>query len=125
MADAFGGDADQTRLCILPLSHIYARTCDLYTWVYRGSRLVLAESRETLARDCQLVRPTALNAVPYLYQRIADRMREPATADEAAALARFLRRPHRNAQLRRRAARAGRRSAGTPSTACRFSPATA
>jgi len=68
--------SDETRLCVLPLSHIYARTCDLYTWVFRGSRLVLAESRETLARDLQLTRPTALNSVPFLYQRVADRIRD-------------------------------------------------
>jgi long-chain acyl-CoA synthetase len=89
VADAHGGDADQTRLCILPLSHIYARTCDLYTWVYRGSRLVLAESRESLARDCELARPTALNAVPFLYQRIAERIAASGVQDEAAALRQF------------------------------------
>jgi long-chain acyl-CoA synthetase len=75
LVEAFGGEAEQTRLCILPLSHIYARTCDLYTWVCRGCRLVIGESRETLHRDCQLARPTALAAVPYVYQRIADRIR--------------------------------------------------
>ena len=87
MADALGSGCDHTRLNILPFSHVYARTCDLYTWVYRGSRLVLGEGRETLVRDCQLVRPTVLNAVPYLYQRIADRIRVSDEADEAAALA--------------------------------------
>jgi long-chain acyl-CoA synthetase len=80
---------DQTRLCILPLSHIYARTCDHYTWVYHGSRLVLGESRDTLARDCQLVHPTALNAVPFLYQRIAEKISASGAADEAAALRQF------------------------------------
>ena len=74
-AEAHGTDNLKTRLNILPLSHIYARTCDLYTWLYRGSRLVLAESRETLARDCQLVEPTVFNGVPYLFERIADRVR--------------------------------------------------
>lgn len=74
-AEAFGDDYPDLRLCVLPLSHIYARTCDLYTWLYRGSQLVLAESRETLARDLQLARPAALNAVPYIYQKIADRIR--------------------------------------------------
>lgn len=82
MAETFGTDERQVRLNILPLSHIYARTCDLYTWVYRGCRLVLGESRETLGRDCQLVRPTTLNAVPFLYQKIADRIREK--GDDAA-----------------------------------------
>jgi long-chain acyl-CoA synthetase len=88
VAAAYGG-SDETRLCILPLSHIYARTCDLYTWICRGSRLVLGESRETIARDLQLVRPTALNAVPYIYQRIAEQIRASGCGDEAAALRAF------------------------------------
>ena len=78
----------ELRLCVLPLSHIYARTCDLYTWLYRGTQLVLAESRETLARDLQLVRPAALNAVPYIYQKIADRVRT-SDGDHAQALRDF------------------------------------
>jgi long-chain acyl-CoA synthetase len=79
--------SDHTVLCILPLSHIYARTCDLYTWIVSGSRLVLAESRETLVRDCQMVRPTALNAVPFLYQRVMESICNSSTAsDHSAAL---------------------------------------
>jgi long-chain acyl-CoA synthetase len=74
-AETHGTANVETRINILPFSHIYARTCDLYTWLYRGSRLVLAESRETLARDCQLVQPTVLNGVPYVFERIADRVR--------------------------------------------------
>ena len=89
MSDAHGGDYDQTRLCILPLTHIYARTCDLYTWVYRGSRLVLAERRETLVGDLQLAQPTVINAVPYVYQRIADQIRACGVSDERAALKQF------------------------------------
>lgn len=86
-SEAHGGSSDQTRINILPLSHIYARTCDLYTWVYRGSRLVLAENRETLVRDCQLVQPTVFNGVPYVFEKIADRVRASGAADESAALA--------------------------------------
>jgi len=86
LVEAHAGHSDPTRLCILPLTHIYARTCDLYTWVCRGSQLVLAERRDTLPRDCQLVRPTSLNAVPYVYQRIADRVRAAGLDDEAAVL---------------------------------------
>jgi long-chain acyl-CoA synthetase len=87
VCEAHGVDCDHTMLCILPLSHIYARTCDLYTWVVSGSRLVLAESRETLLRDCRLVRPTALNAVPFVYQRVMEGTcsNSPAS-DHAAAL---------------------------------------
>jgi long-chain acyl-CoA synthetase len=84
-ADAVATDDDEVRLLILPLSHIYARTCDLYCWIYRGTRLVIAESRETALRDCQIAQPTVLNAVPYFYQKVADGLRaNPAHADAAA-----------------------------------------
>jgi long-chain acyl-CoA synthetase len=86
VADMHGDGDDQTRLCFLPLSHIYARTCDLYTWVYRGWRLVLAESRETLMRDCQLAQPTSMSAVPFVYQRIAEKIQISAAANAAATL---------------------------------------
>lgn len=86
VCEAHAVSSDHTMLCILPLSHIYARTCDLYTWIVSGSRLVLAESRETLLRDCQLVRPTALNAVPFVYQRVMDDICNSADVDKRAAL---------------------------------------
>jgi long-chain acyl-CoA synthetase len=91
-AETIGGDIEQLRLNVLPLSHIFARTCDLYTWLYRGTHLVLAENRESLFRDLQMVRPDGLSAVPYLYQRAADRIREKVResggddAEEAAEL---------------------------------------
>lgn len=72
--EASDEDGSELRVLFLPLSHIYARTCDLYSWLYRGSRLVLAESRETIVRDCGLVRPTAINGVPYFYQKLLDRV---------------------------------------------------
>jgi long-chain acyl-CoA synthetase len=79
-------DSSHTMLCILPLSHIYARTCDLYTWICSGSRLVLGESRETLLRDCQLAQPTTLNAVPFVYQRVMDGVCSCSSNNPAAAL---------------------------------------
>lgn len=66
----FGHEADQVRLGFLPLSHIFARTCDLYAWLVEGSRLAIAESRETVVADCQLVRPTTLNGVPYFFDKV-------------------------------------------------------
>lgn len=76
MVGTAAGDTEggELRLVFLPLSHIYARTCDLYSWIYRGSRIVLAESRETIVRDCGLVQPTAINGVPYFYQKLLDRV---------------------------------------------------
>jgi long-chain acyl-CoA synthetase len=86
VCEAHQVNADHTMLCILPLSHIYARTCDLYTWIVSGSRLVLGENRETLLRDCQIVQPTALNAVPFVYQRVMDGICNSTTIDKQAEL---------------------------------------
>ncbi len=88
-AEALGGSSDDTWLCVLPLSHIFARTCDMYCWLYCGARLVLAESRETLARDLQLARPTIINGVPYSYQKIAEQIRAEHPRETSAALKHF------------------------------------
>jgi long-chain acyl-CoA synthetase len=84
--DQIGPDEDDLRLGILPLSHIYARTCDLYSWIYHGGRFVLAESRETVFRDLGLVQPTVINAVPYFYQKVVDELRMRGGAEDEAAL---------------------------------------
>lgn len=68
-AAATGEQADDLKVGFLPLSHVYARTCDLYTWITLGNRLALAESRETVMDDCRAVRPTWLNGVPAFYER--------------------------------------------------------
>ncbi|MDX1948320.1 MAG: AMP-dependent synthetase/ligase [Pirellulaceae bacterium] len=68
--DAFGAVEDDLRLNFLPLSHIFARTCDLYVWIAGGTRMALAESRETVIADCQAVRPTYFNGVPHFYDRV-------------------------------------------------------
>lgn len=86
VTDAVAAIADEIRLCLLPLSHIYARTCDLYSWIYRGTRLVLAESRDTILRDCHLSQPTVINAVPYFYQKVADGLRQADKPADATAL---------------------------------------
>ncbi len=72
LSEAVGGSRQEVRLSFLPFSHLYGRTADLYTWLVRGSRLVLAESRETIFRDLQIVKPTAITGVPYFYQKALD-----------------------------------------------------
>ncbi|HUG66460.1 MAG TPA: AMP-dependent synthetase/ligase [Pirellulaceae bacterium] len=70
--EPFAQGPDDLRLSFLPLSHIFARTCDLYTWVASGSQLALAESRETVIADCAGIRPTLLNGVPYFFEKVAN-----------------------------------------------------
>jgi long-chain acyl-CoA synthetase len=58
------------RLNYLPLSHVFARTCDLYAWIVAGSRLELARSRETAIADLRAAAPTLLSTVPFFLERI-------------------------------------------------------
>lgn len=74
LSKACGGRGNEVTLSFLPFSHIYARTCDLNTWLVRGSKLVMAERRETILRDCQLAQPEVINAVPYFFQKMLDRL---------------------------------------------------
>lgn len=83
--EAFSQRPDDCRLCFLPLSHIFARTCDLYTWLATGAVLALATSRETVIADCQAFRPTLLNGVPYFYDKVRQSL-QTAGRDDAASL---------------------------------------
>ena len=44
---------DDLRLCWLPLSHIFARTSDLYSWLVSRSHMALAESRDEIIANCR------------------------------------------------------------------------
>jgi long-chain acyl-CoA synthetase len=68
--EAFGSLEEELRLSFLPWSHIFARTCDLYTWIASGSRLAMVESREKIIDNCADLKPTLINAVPYFYEKI-------------------------------------------------------
>ncbi len=86
--DAFAIGSDDLRLSFLPWSHIFARTCDLYTWIASGAELAIAESREKIFDNCAELRPTLINAVPYfwdkVYQTLAERdaLTTPGSVDE-------------------------------------------
>ncbi len=86
VVNTFGERESDVRLCILPLSHIFARTCDLYGWIAVGSLLALSRSRETVIEDCGIVRPTLMNGVPYFYQRVCRRLGEMGLLDEPTGL---------------------------------------
>lgn len=74
------------RVNFLPLSHVFARTCDLYTWIALGSQMALAQSRETVIADCQALHPTTLNGVPYFFDKVRRILIESGRADEPDAL---------------------------------------
>jgi long-chain acyl-CoA synthetase len=88
--EAFTVTPDDLRLTWLPLSHIFARTCDLYAWIAAGNQLALAESRETILPDCAAVRPTLMNGVPYFFDKVQKLLVEKGLADTPGKLLELL-----------------------------------
>lgn len=80
---AFNMTEHDHKLCWLPLSHIFARTCDLYAWIAHANQLTLAESRDTVLRDCQQAHPTIISCVPYFLQKL--RMHLQSTPNDVSA----------------------------------------
>jgi long-chain acyl-CoA synthetase len=56
---------DDVRLCMLPLSHSFARTVDYYGWFLSGSQLALMAPRASMQDTLRDIRPTVLSCVPH------------------------------------------------------------
>ena len=63
-------DPDDLTLAWLPLSHIYARTCDHLIPMVQGHTIAFAESQERLVANLGEVRPTRINGVPRFYEKL-------------------------------------------------------
>ncbi len=70
IAATFADEPVGRRLCWLPLSHLYARTADLYCWLVRGSELALVERPEDVLAAAQCTKPEFLNVVPYFLDKL-------------------------------------------------------
>ncbi|MXV50215.1 AMP-binding protein [Pedobacter sp. HMF7647] len=68
-------------LSFLPLSHVFERTATYYVCCAQGCQIAFAESLELLARNMAEVRPTVMNVVPRLLERIHDKAIKNATAN--------------------------------------------
>lgn len=66
---------DQTDLFLsfLPLSHVFERTATYHVCLACGCRIAFAQSLELLAKNMEEVKPTVLNCVPRLLERIHDK----------------------------------------------------
>ena len=71
---AFAGEASDVRLAILPLSHSFERVAGWYHGVLSGSETVFSRGVEHLAEDLMAIHPTALIAVPRLYEHLYARL---------------------------------------------------
>ncbi len=63
----------------LPLSHVYQRSGNYFAW-HRGAAVAFM-SVDDLGEELPMVRPSAIMAVPRLYERIYDEIRDEASAD--------------------------------------------
>jgi long-chain acyl-CoA synthetase len=85
--EAFCHQSADLRVGWLPLSHIFARTCDLYTSIAGGCLLAVSDSPEQVTSDCRELHPTLLNGVPYFYEKVMRYLVEHQLADLPGALA--------------------------------------
>jgi long-chain acyl-CoA synthetase len=74
------------RLCVLPLSHAYARTCDLGTWLLSGCTLAATLGYAGLRRLAPVVLPTLINTVPILAYRLLEESPRLAGLDQLRLL---------------------------------------
>lgn len=67
-------------LSFLPLSHVFERTATYHVCLYSGARIAFAQSLDLLAKNMGEVRPTVMNCVPRLLERIHDRAMKNGTS---------------------------------------------
>lgn len=58
------------RLMLLPMTHAYARTCDIGTWILSGSVLCAGSGWQAIELLAPSVRPTLINCVPYIAEKL-------------------------------------------------------
>lgn len=69
------GRADDLFLSFLPLSHMFERTGGYYLPLALGAQVAFARGIAQLAEDFVSVRPTAVFAVPRVFEKFAERIR--------------------------------------------------
>jgi long-chain acyl-CoA synthetase len=67
-------------LSFLPLSHVFERTATYHICLFTGSKMAFAQSLDLLAKNMGEVRPTIMNCVPRLLERIHDRAMKNGTS---------------------------------------------
>jgi len=70
-----------TFLSFLPLSHVFERTATYHVCCAQGCKMAFAQSLELLAKNMSEIKPTVMNCVPRLLERIHDKAIKSGTAD--------------------------------------------
>jgi len=66
-------DETETFLSFLPLSHVFERTATYHVCCAQGCKIAFAQSLELLAKNMGEIKPTVMNCVPRLLERIHDK----------------------------------------------------
>lgn len=74
-------DETETFLSFLPLSHVFERTATYHVCCAQGCKIAFAQSLELLAKNMGEIRPTVMNCVPRLLERIHDKAIKSGTAE--------------------------------------------
>jgi len=74
-------DKTDSFLSFLPLSHVFERTATYHVCCAQGCTMAFAQSLELLAKNMGEIRPTVMNCVPRLLERIHDKAIKSGTAD--------------------------------------------
>ncbi|WP_158795739.1 long-chain fatty acid--CoA ligase [Pedobacter sp. L105] len=74
-------DETDVFLSFLPLSHVFERTATYHVCCAQGCRMAFAQSLELLAKNMGEIKPTVMNCVPRLLERIHDKAIKSGTAD--------------------------------------------
>ncbi|RFZ84335.1 long-chain fatty acid--CoA ligase [Mucilaginibacter terrenus] len=67
-------------LSFLPLSHVFERTATYYICMGAGCKIAFSQSLELLAKNMVEVKPTIMNCVPRLLERIHDKAMKTGTS---------------------------------------------
>ncbi|WP_428330941.1 AMP-dependent synthetase/ligase [Mucilaginibacter sp.] len=73
-------DSNDVFLSFLPLSHVFERTATYHICLFTGSKIAFAQSLDLLAKNMGEVRPTVMNCVPRLLERIHDKAMKNGTS---------------------------------------------
>nr|WP_068892348.1 long-chain fatty acid--CoA ligase [Pedobacter panaciterrae] len=66
-------DETEIFLSFLPLSHVFERTATYHVCCAQGCKIAFAQSLELLAKNMGEIKPTVMNCVPRLLERIHDK----------------------------------------------------
>eukprot|EP00051_Salpingoeca_urceolata_P008499 m.106508 g.106508 ORF g.106508 m.106508 type:complete len:653 (-) comp15784_c0_seq1:367-2325(-) len=81
-ADIYGDE--EVHLSILPWAHAYGHTVDLHFAISKGSALAISNGPSNILQDFQVVRPTALVAVPKIFYKVHQTIYEKVYPPETA-----------------------------------------